>query len=173
MKKMISVALALCLMFGCLLLPAAAAQNDDVICVRLHSDIAGCMSTDTDKLIEILSPQVKLYSDIHISNYAGASEYAHMDAGRQYYIVYTLDAAEGYELPETISDDQISIECGKGVSLISYKIVEIREAGTTLSEPTHRALRIYANVIVDGSAIQRLVGWIRDIILKIRSWQLY
>ncbi len=177
MKKTICAVLIMCVMLCGLVLPAAAEQDDGVIRIKLNSDIAGCTKDDHSKLIEILSPQVTFYYDnsspIHISNAAGASEEAHLDAGRSYYIIYTLDAAEGYSFPETLSDGDIEIECGKGVSLISYDIIKLSTGKTPDPSTFHPLLRVRATVVVDGSAIQRIIGWFRDLVLRIRSWQLY
>ncbi len=174
MKKTVSAVLAaILLLFS--LLPAAAQPEADVISLRLHSDVAGCTAADAARLIEILSPQVAYRTDgstVRISNAAGGGEYAHMDSGRSYYIVYTLSAAPGYQLPETLSENDISIECGKGVSLISFGVVELAVPSGG-KDARERVLRIYANVVPDGSVFQRIVGFIKDVILKIRSWQLY
>lgn len=178
MKKLISLTLILCVLLGCLALPAGAQQDAGPISLRLNSDIAGCTRMDVDKLIEIRSPQVTFYpygdSPIFIANYAGGGEYAHMDAGRSYSITYTLVAADGYTLPDEISDGDVIFDCGKGVDVISCKIVEIRRPDTEAGENLRtKALRIIAVVVVDGTALQRVIGWFRDIILKIRSWSLY
>ena len=178
MKKLISLTLILCVLLGCLALPAAAQDETGPISLRLYSDIAGCTRMDVDRLIEIRSPQVTFdpygESPIFITNYAGGSEYAHMDAGRNYVITYTLVAAEGYTLPEEIADGDVVFDCGKGVDVLSCKIVEIRRPDS--AEGTNvrtRALRIIASVVVDGTAVQRVIGWIKDVILKIRAWSLY
>ena len=178
MKKLISLTLILCVMLGCLALPCAAQDETGPISLRLNSDIAGCTRMDVDKLIEIRSPQVTFYpygdSPIRIANYAGGSEYAHMDAGRTYDITYTLVAAEGYTLPEEISDGDVVFDCGKGVDVVYCKVVEIRLPDSAAGENARvKALKIIANVVVDGTAFQRIIGWCKDVILKIRSWSLY
>ena len=178
MKKLISLTLILCVLFGCLALPAAAQDENGPISLRLNSDIAGCTRMDVDKLIEIRSPQVTFYpygdSPIYITNYAGGSEYAHMDAGRTYGITYTLVAADGYTLPEELADGYVVFDCGKGVDVVYCKVIEIRHPDAAPREDLRtRALRIIADVVVDGTALQRVIGWFRDIILKIRAWSLY
>ena len=177
MKKLISAALAACLLLTCLLLPAAA-KTEEGISLRLNSDIAGCTRMDVDKLMEIRSPQVTWYpygdSPIFITNYAGYGEYAHMDAGRTYGITYSLVAADGYTLPEEIAEGDVAFDCGKGVDVVYCKIVEVRRPDSDTEEnPRTRVLRVIANVVVDGTAIQRVIGWFKDVILKIRSWSLY
>lgn len=174
MKKWIAILLTLCVLSGVLLLPAGAQQETGVISLRLNSNVAGCTRENADRLIEIRSgnvvPGCGGERAIFIANAAGGSEGAHMDAGRTYTITYTLGAAEGYTLPETLSDGDVQIETGKGVAVLHCGV--IRLADVTGGEPV-RALRITANVKVDGTAVQRFIGWLRDLILKIRSWQMY
>ena len=173
MKKWIAAVLAICLFSGVLLLPAGAQQETGVISLRLNSNVAGCTRENADRLIEIRSgnvvPGCGGERAIFIANAAGGSEGAHMDAGRTYTITYTLGAAEGYTLPETLSDGDVQIETGQGVTVLNCAVIRLATAGGE----TVRALRINANVKVDGNAIQRFIGWLRDLILKIRSWQLY
>lgn len=178
MKKLLCAALAACLLLTCLLLPAAAQTEEGPISLRLNSDIAGCTRMDVDKLIEIRSPQVTWYpygdSPIYITNYVGYGEFAHMDAGRTYGITYTLVAADGYTLPEELAEGDVVFDCGKGVDVVYCKVVEIRRPDSAEEEnPRTRALKIVANVVVDGTVLQRVIGWFRDVILKIRSWSLY
>ena len=178
MKRMISLTLILCVLLGCLALPCAAQAEPGPISLRLNSDIAGCTRMDVDKLIEIRSPQVAFYpygdSPVYITNYVGYGEFAHMDAGRTYGITYTLVAAEGYTLPEELSDGDVVFDCGKGVDVVNCRIVEIRRPDSAAEEnPRTRALKVVASVVVDGSPIQRVIGWFKDVIMKIRSWSLY
>lgn len=173
MKKLISVALSALILLVCLL-PAAAEPRADVISIRLNSDVAGCTDADVDRFIELRSPQVTFYESgqngpISIANAAGGGEYAHLDRGRTYAITYTLTAAEGYTLPETLPDGCVQIECGKGVKVASVRIAEMYNGGGSRI----RVLSIVATVVVDGNVFQRIVGWVRDLILKIRSWSLY
>ena len=176
MKKTVSLLLIVCLLLGCLAAPAAAEPEKSVISLRLRSDVAGCTSRDADELAEILSPQVVWYrgsSPVSIANYAGGAEHAHMEAGRSYSVTYLLEAAEGYTLPETLSDGDLSLECGKGVAVVERAVTEMYNGNTDGGEaPRTRVLRIIAKVVVDGSPMQRIIGWFRDLILKIRSLQL-
>ena len=178
MKKTIAGILAVCMLLS-LCVIFAGAKDDDTIRLRLNSDVAGCTTNDVDKMIEILSGPVEFYHDnsspVDIANYAGGSEYAHMEAGRSYTVTYALIAKDGYTLPETLSDGDVVFECGKGVKVIYCKVIEM--ANTNLHPApgearTTRLLRVMANVVADGNALQRLIGWIRDIILKIRSFQI-
>lgn len=178
MKKLLSLTLIVCVLLGSLL-PLASAQTEaeEPIRLRLNSDVAGCTERDVEEIIEILSPQVAYYEanscPVSIANYAGGSEYAHMEAGRSYAITYTLQAAEGYELPEEISEDDVVFECGKGVTVLYCKVVQMQIPNPDPHvDERVRVLRIIAKVVVDGNVMQRIIGWIRDIILKIRSWQL-
>ena len=174
MKKGTALLMIACALVCALLLPAAAQTETGVISLRLNSDVAGCTWEDSDRLIEIRSGNVVLRTGgerpIFIANAAGGTEGAHMDAGRTYTITYTLEAAEGYTLPETLAESEVQIETGKGVTVLNCGVIRLATADG--GEPV-RALRINANVKVDGTAIQRFIGWLRDLILKIRSWQLY
>lgn len=180
MKKLIAVILAACALVCLLLLPIGAQTEENVISLRLNSHIAGCMRSDAEKLIEIRSGHVEYYNEngyaVSIANCAGGGEYAHMDAGRTYVITYTLAASQGYTLPETLSDGDVSLDCAKGVSVISCDIIELQNTDPN-SVPgeanTTRVLRITAKVVVDGTAIQKVIGWLRDLLLKIRSWSLF
>lgn len=180
MKKLIAVILAVCSFFCFPLLPARARAVGNVISLRLNSNIAGCTRADAEKLLEIRSAQVDYYKEngyaIFIADCAGGGEHAHMDAGRTYVITYTLAAAEGYTLPETLSDGDVSLECGKGVSKVSFDIIELWNTDPSAAPgeaKTTRVLRITAKVVVDGTPIQRVIGWLKDLFLKIRSWSLY
>ncbi len=180
MKRWICVWLALCILCcGSAMTTAAAAEPEkDVISLYLHSDVAGCTEKDADKLLEIRSPQVEYYNSsscpVSIATASGGGEYAHMEAGRQYTITYTLVAADGYTLPETIDEVELAIECGKGVKVLSSRIAELYvrrdENGKDIRV---RVLRILANVVVDSTVLQRIIGWFKDLYLKIRWWQLY
>ena len=174
LKKGFALLLAVCLLCGALLPLCAAQTETGVISLRLNSDVAGCTREDADRLIEIRSgnvvPGCGGERPIFIANAAGGTEGAHMDAGRTYTITYTLEAADGYTLPETLSEGDVQIETGKGVTVLNCGV--IRLASVTGGEPT-RALRINANVKVDGTVIQRIIGFLRDLFLKIRSWQAY
>ena len=176
MKKALSITLVLCMLLGCLLLPAAALVDDAPISVRLNSDVAGCTEADADKMIEIRSPQVVCRTArtdaIDITDAARFPPQAPMEAGRTYYVTYTLEAAEGYALPDALTDDELQIECGKGVSVIYYRIVDYW-VGSIAEPKTERVLEIVTKVVVDGTVLQRIIGWFSDLILKIRSWQLY
>ncbi|MBQ6065987.1 MAG: hypothetical protein IJK89_04120 [Clostridia bacterium] len=180
MKKLISLSLAVCVLLGCLLPLASAAQTEaqGPIALRVNSDVAGCTEKDYEQIVEILSPQVTYYTDgsnpISIATYAGGGEYAHMEAGRSYSVTCTLVAADGYTLPEELAEGDVSFECGKGAKVVYCKVAEMHVPNPDPHVDARvRVLRIIATIVVDGTPFQRVIGWIRDIILKIRSWQLY
>ena len=175
-KKSVSLILAVCSLC-CLLLPAAA-DNTGVISVKISSDIAGLTADDTEKLIEIKSPDV-VYSEwgdgpVSFSDYAGTHYDGAAVAGRTYYIDYMLTAAEGFTLPDAFGEGDVEIECGKGVRIISSQIVTAKIRIEDSDDFTvFRGLKIYAAVTVDGNVFQRIIGYIYDTILKIRAWSLY
>ena len=175
MKRLTAVILAVCALFCFPPLPARAQADKAVIALRLNSSIAGCTRADADKLLEICCDSVEYYDEngysISIVNRAGGGEYAHMDAGRTYTITYALAASSGYTLPETLADGDVSLTCGKGVSGVSCLIAEAPNADPTApgEANTTRVLRITAKVIVDGTPLQRVIGWLQDLFLIIRS----
>ncbi len=175
-NKILSVVLAVCLVCCCLL-PAAAANETGVIRVKLHSDIAGLTVDDAEKLVELRSPNVVYRtgagSPVQISDYAGTAIFDAAVAGRTYYISCTLVAADGYTLPDALSDGDLEIECGKGASVISTQIVsaDIRDESGVLVP--FRGLMINAEVVADGNIFQRLIGMLHDLVLKIRAWSLF
>ena len=180
MKKLLCILLVCCIFMPGMLLTSAKSSETDAIVLRLHSDVAGCTRSDYEQLIEILSDQVQFKQWEHkeypvdIENAASFSTHEGMTAGRTYYITYYLAAADGYTLPDEIGEDDVVLQCGKGVEVILCGIVDYyTPSATPLKGTTTRTLRIVAKVVVDGSVFQRIIGWLKDLILKIRSWQLY
>lgn len=176
LKKMISVLLALCVLFLCLLPAAAAGSNFGVISVRLNSDIAGLTKDDAEKLIEIRSDNVVYKTGnggpVFFADYGGTAEDGALVAGRTYTAYYSLEAADGYTLPDILNDNDVQIECGKGVSVISTQILSAKIRGEDGNFKEYREVRIFAQVVVDGNIFQRVIGMIHDLILKIKAWSL-
>ena len=175
-RKTLSVMLALCAVF-CMLLPAAAAAQTGPVSITVHSDIAGCTENDLEKLITVDSGEVIPWTHggvpVSIAQYAGGSPEGALEPGRTYYIYFTFEAAEGYELPETAAGGWLTVACDKGVELIRADVVNMSVSQGNPRGGTVRALRIYAEVVAQGSTFQRILGWIKDIIDKIRAWSLY
>ena len=176
MKKLISVTLVLVLLCGCLLLPAAARELGPVH-VKLNSDIAGYGEAQYAQIFEILSGNVT-YAHKHgvpvsISDYVGRPLEGAMEAGRTYNISCLLDAASGFEMPESLPDGAVTVDCGKGVTVNHIAVVYGNYRLDDDSYEIYRGLRITATVVVDSSMMQRVIGWLKDTILKIRTWQLY
>ena len=175
MKKVFPVLLALCLICGCLLPPVYAETPTGTISVRLRSDIAGCTRNDYRSLIEILSDNV-VYSNgvggdpVLIADSAGNTEYAHLAAGRTYYLHYLLEAAPGYVLPDA---PDVRTSCGKGVSVTAVSVVSVNVRTDEGESLPFRGLEIQAKVVVDGNVLQRIMGFFTDLILKIKAWSLY
>ncbi len=173
LKKTFAVLLALCAVYS-LLLPAEALRDTGTIAVKLNSDIAGATRRDAERLIELQSPNVVLSTrgdgPVTVADYGGTGENGALKAGRTYSVYYTLTAAEGYELPETLRDGDVSITCGKGVKVISVQIVTLPGKN---GEILFRGVQIFAQVVVDGNVFQRVIGYFYDVILKIKSWSLY
>ena len=175
-KKTLSVMLTLCAVL-CMLLPAAAATPTGPVSITVHSDIAGCTENDLQKLITVDSGEVVPWTHggvpVTIAEYAGGSPQGGVEPGRTYYIYFTFEAAEGYELPETTAGGWLTVACDKGVELIRADVVNIAVSQGSARGGTLRGLRIYAKVVAQGTVFQRILGWIKDIIDKIRAWSLY
>ena len=178
LKKTFSIFLAV-FMLCCCLLPAVAADEPryEAYAVKLYSDIAGLTKKDVDRFIEIQCDNLvfapRSDGPVYIVDYAGTPEYGTLTAGRTYYIDYSLVAAEGSTLPETISTDDILFDCGKGVSVYHVAIVTSNKRLDDGTFDRSKGLRIQASVLVDGNIFQRIIGAIHDIILKIKAWSLY
>ncbi|MBR3553019.1 MAG: hypothetical protein IKN72_06490 [Clostridia bacterium] len=176
LKKIIGVLLAVLVVCLCLL-PAAAQNETGVITLKLNSNIAGCTERDVEQLIQIKSGNV-VYggyrsSPESVADYAGTADSGKLKAGRTYNIHYHLSAAEGYALPESVTADNVKIECDKGVKVISVQITSGKYREESGELVTHYGLLIYASVVVDGNIFQRVAGWFYDLILKARAWSLY
>ena len=176
MKKTVSVLLTVCLLCFCLL-PAAAAKEIGVISLRLNSNIAGKTKNDVAQLIELRSDNVKYgirtSEPISFADYGGTSENGKLVAGRTYTARYYLSAADGYALPEQLSDSNLIIECGKGVTVISKSIVTSRIRVEDGSFDEVKGIQIFAKVVVDGNFFQRMIGVFYDLFLKVKAFQLY
>ena len=178
LKKTISVLLILCALSGCLLIPASAESDAGVISVRLKSDVAGCLYLNSDNFIEILSDNVILdpyrAAPVSVSDYAGTVDFCPLVAGRTYFVSYELVAADGFTLPEELTEDNIKIECDKGVTVLSTHITKksIRNEDGTME--TSQGLLIRSRLVVDSNHFyKRVFGFLYDVYLKIRAWSLY
>lgn len=175
-KKVLSVLLSLLIVCACLL-PALALQDCGTISVRLNSDIAGLTKNDVQKLIELRSGNVKYgirtSEPVSFSDYGGSSENGKLVAGRTYTAHYYLTAADGYALPEQLTDSNLVIDCGKGVTVYNKAIVtsNVRLADGSFDEV--KGIRIYAKIVVDGNFFQRMIGLFYDFYLKVKAFQLY
>ena len=181
MKKLFSAALAALLLFSCLF-PAAAQETEALpavpIRLRVHSDVAGFAEQDVDRLVEILSGHVVFREDglypVSVSNVIGESENGPMAAGREYTIVITFLAAEGYALPDALAEGDVTFECGRGARIASCRIADFAVPGAPPRSPERlRTLQICAVVVPDSNVFQRLVGILQDLWLRIRAWSLY
>lgn len=175
-KAIFAVFLAVITVCGCLF-TVAEGKEIDAISVKLNSSIAGMKNTDVQGLIEIKSDNVvfdnRFNEPVSVADYAGTVEFGSFVAGRTYYVSYYLSAAEGFTLPDSISDVDVDIECGKGVRIISTQITHGRYRLDDGTFEDAKGLRIYAGVTVDGNVFRRIVGFFHDVILKIKAWSLY
>ena len=181
MKKAVCVALAALTLLFCLL-PAAAQETEALptgpIRLRVHSDVAGRTEEDADALVEILSGHVVFREDgvypVSISNIIGETENGRMAPGREYTIIFTFVAEEGYALPDKLAAGDVTFECGRGAQIASCRVADFAVRGAPpRSDARLRALQIYTVVVTDSSVFQRIVGLLQDLWLRIRAWSLY
>ena len=178
LKKSIGILLAVCILSCCLLPAAAAARPTGVITLKLKSDVAGCLYLNSDNFIEITSDNVVLNTNrtapVSVSDYAGTVNYCPLKAGRTYDVSYDLIAADGYELPDRLTDGDVQIECDKGVTVYSVQIAKANIRDESGEVKSFKGLLIRASVVVDSNNfLQRVFGYLYDICLKIRAWSLY
>ncbi len=176
-RKIVSVVLALCMLGCCLILSAAAQEPVGRVSLKLNSDVAGHTDADYSAFITVVSGNVRISfhsgGPVYASDYAGTTTDEALVAGRTYYVDYLLEAEDGFALPDAVNEDDIEIECGKGVTVFAKQIVVSHARTDNGFVEDFRGLRIQARVLVDGNEWQRLIGWFYDLILKIRAWSLY
>ncbi len=177
MKKQ-NLSLLICLIVICTcLLPAAGLQTCGTISVRLNSNIAGLTKRDVQQLFELHSDNVEYGlrggDPVSVADYGGTEESGRLVAGRTYSVYYVLSAADGWVLPDQLTENSLDISCGKGVKVISKAIVTSPVRMEDGSFDVKRGVQIFAQVVVDGNVFQRVIGFLHDLILKVKAWSLY
>ena len=173
MKKTISFLLAAVLLLAAAV-PVSASQADKPeLRMHLRSDLGGVKPEEYTRFAEIESDvldfnTVTRTDPVFVADYAGTAlmETDELRAGRQYVVYYDLYPVGDYALPETKDELDVQFDCDKGVQVITYNI-------TRGGKDDRRAVNIMAVVKVDGSLLQRIIGWLYDRYLKARAWSLY
>lgn len=173
MKKITALILAaLCICFS--VLPASAEETASAV-ITLRSDIAGVDYTQPERIavIEsdgiIFNPEAFL-SCIQITDCVGNIILEPLKAGRTYVVCLSFIAADGYTLPDELTEDNFRIECSDNCNVfICHKAFSGYRQGAKRDE----CIEIEAEIRVDGIFLQRFIGKILDILLKIRSWSPY
>lgn len=170
MKKSLSVFLAVLLMTSALLMPVNAREKIDSISVSFSSDLAGLTDKDIDSFKVEASDNIILDDDpVLVADYTGAAYLGEIKPGRTYYIYYDFIAADGYELPDEVNDENISINCADGVSVIWYG----KTIGPYIDGKPSEGLMFFTKLEAPGNFFQRFFGRIADIFLKIKAWSPY
>lgn len=170
MKKYISVFLAALLMMTALFIPVDAAEKIDSISFSFSNDLVGLTDKDIDSFKVETSDNVIFDDDpILVADYTGAAYLGEIRPGRTYYIYYDFVAADGYELPDEVNEENISIKCDDGVSVIWYG----KTIGPYIDGKPSEGLMFFTKLEAPGNFFQRLFGRIADIFLKIRAWSPY
>lgn len=170
MKKIIAGLLTVLTLFTAISFTASAAKQTENLSVTLRTDIAGLSYGDYEKLYEITTDEIVINTKsealpVFIADYAGDVYLYAMKPGRTYYIEYSFIPAEGYEFPESVSLDDFKVDYSGNC--------DIYWCGVKTGNNGSRSVSINAKVVVDGNVIQRIIGRISDIIIKLRSWSLY
>ena len=175
-KRITAAALLLCVLF-CAPTQAAGLSEIESVAVKLRSDLAGATEDEYDRCIELQSDNVVFTSrgdgPVSVSDYSGDMEQSPLVAGRTYYIDYTLEAADGYELPDNSAPVDVKAECEDGVTVIYSRNVSANIRQKDGSFKLYKGLQITARVVVKGNIFERIIGFFYDIYLKIRAWSLY
>lgn len=172
MKKTISVLLALVLLLAAFAFPAGAAEKIEIV---LSDDVAGLTrDDDPGRFAAITSGDieftpVRTTDALAVYAYNGDTYFDELKAGRTYYIDYVFSPAPGHTFPEEFSDETVSVVCGEGCALLWYA----KAVGNDGSDHMTEFFCVHTRVTVKGNVVQRIIGKLLDLILKIRSWSLY
>ena len=173
MKKFTACLLAaLCICFS--LLPAAAEGTASAV-VTLRSDIAGVDYTTPERIAVIESDSIVFNPDaflscIQINDCVGNIILEPLKAGRTYVVCLSFIAADGYTLPDELTEENFRIEGSDNCNVfICHKAFSGYREGALRDE----CIEVEAEITVDGNLFQRIIGKILDILLKIRSWSPY
>ena len=172
MKKCLSVCMALVLLFAAFVFPAFASERIDIV---LSNDIAGSVwGDDAEKFAEIVSGDIMFTPApttdcVAVYAYNGDPYFNALKAGRTYYIDYVFSPLPGCTFPEEFSDETFSVVCGEGCTLLWYG----KTVGNDGSDNMTEFLSVHTRVTVKGNTVQRLIGKLLDLFLKLRSWCLY
>ena len=175
MKKTISVLLVCLFAVSTILCMPAHAATNEVITLHLKSDLDGVKPDEYEKFADVNCDIVVFDTregkePVYASDFAGSMYTDALKAGRTYSVYYVFIPANGYELPEKLDENNLKIECDKGVTVYDCAITS--DPSREQPEEQH-AVRIFAQVKVDGNIFQRIFGRLYDIYLKIRAWSLY
>lgn len=172
MKKAISVCLALVLLLSAFIFPVFASEKTEIV---LSNELAGLSwGDDAGKFAEIVSGDivftpVRTTEPLSVYAYNGDPYFNELKAGRTYYIDYVFSPAPGSSFPEKFSDETVSVVCGEGCTLLWYDKAVGNDGNGGMTD----FLCVHTRVTVKGNTVQRIIGKLLDLLLKLRSWSLY
>ena len=171
MKKTLSCLMAL--LFIILCFPAASALTVRDMTAELFSDVAGATDKETERFIILsdgLVPNTVTGVPVSVYDCIGTPYFDKLKPGRSYTVYYSILPADGYEFPDEVSLDNMTVKCSKG-NVVYW-------CGKThgLPDDTGRirqSVEIYATLRVDGNAFQLFFGRLIELFMKIRNWSPY
>ncbi len=170
-KKALSVILSLLFVFS--VLPAAAARTAENMTVELFSDVAGASDRDVERFISVsegLVPNNITGVPVSVYDCIGTPYFDKLKPGRSYTVYYSILPAEGYEFPDEVSLDNMTVKTAKGNTVYWCG----KTHGLQDSEGVWRqSVEIQTTLRVDGNAFQMFFGRLVELFMKIRSWSPY
>ncbi len=170
MKKALSVIFAALIIVFSLAPFAAAQENEEMITLHFHSDIAGADCTELEKLVTVESGNLVLTADnVFLSDHAGNRYYDKLKPGRNYSIYYEFAPAGGFEIPDVLDEGNYRAECDGGCTVWASLVSK----GVYGGGEEYSFILVYTEVTVDGNLFERIFGRIADWFVKLRAWSPY
>ena len=167
MKKLLSLILALVLAASVLAFSVSAKEIENIV-IEFSSDVSGLTYEDYDRIAVIKSDGL-VCKNLQINDYVGNVYLEEMKPGRTYTYSYTFTAAEGYALPETVDESNVTFLCDDSCTVWWYG----KTVGPRVDGVTQYSFSVSAEVTVDGNLFQRIFGRIADFFRKLLSWSPY
>lgn len=168
MKKYLSVFMALICFISVLSMPVSAEQTVPNIIIEFHSDIGGLTYEDADKIAVIKSDGI-VCDNLQINDYAGNVYLDKMKPGRTYTFTYSFKADKGFELPDELSENNVSFICNEHSTVWWYG----KTVGAYVDGKRQCYLSVSAEITVDGNLFRRIFGRIADFFQKLCAWSPY
>lgn len=167
MKKLLSVFMALCLLFALFCFHASAEEAVVLSELRIafSSDLRGLTCEEQDKLCDLKTEGLTFRdSEILISDVGGRLVTEPLKPGRTYNLHFLFVPTEGYALPEAFAEKDVHIDADDGCYIWQC---------TVATGGGHYCLMINEKVTVRGNLFERIFGFLYDVCLKVVSWSPY